>query len=102
MFKKIIRGYIDFLKKHVDNLERAYEETYAETSKEFNKALNNIKRKNKQEFVNSAADWINQNMLKETGHGLPLSVRKKFGEHMFKIAEQRGDLDEFNNFKGEL
>lgn len=101
MFKRFIRNYIDFLKKHIDELERAYEETYAETSKEFNKTLEKIKEKNKREFIKTSGDWFMSKIKDETGLNVPKAIRNKFGERMFKIAEQRGDLDEFNKFKEE-
>lgn len=101
MFKKAIRNYIDFLKKHVDDLERAYEETYAETSKEFNKALEKIREKNKREFIETSGDWLMNKLKEGTGLSVPKSIRNKFGEKMFEIAEKRGDLDEFNKFKEE-
>jgi hypothetical protein len=101
MFQRLIRNYIDFWKKHVDELERAYEETYAETSKEFNKTLKEIREKNKREFIETSGDWLMSKMKEETGLNIPKAIRNKFGEKMFEIAEQRGDLDEFNKFKEE-
>lgn len=99
MFKKLIKSHISCVKKYLHKLEWAYEETYAETSKELNSKIEQIRARNKQKFIEEAGDFCKW----EIGNifGLPISKSRQrfFGERMFEIAKERGDLDEFNNFK---
>jgi hypothetical protein len=99
MFKKLIKSHISCVKKYLYKLEWAYEETYSETSKELNSKIEQIRERNKQKFIKEAGEfckWEIGNMF-----GLPISKKRQnfFGEQMFKIAKEKGDLDEFYNFK---
>lgn len=101
MFKELMRMYINHLKWVVNELERAYEETYTEVSKKLNKNIELRKKRNKQKFIEEAGEFLERQMLKEKNIKVNEHAKRFFGEHMFKIAELRGDLDEFNNFKYE-
>ena len=53
MFQQIIKETIMMLKKLTERMESAYHETYndLELTREANKAIDNMRRKNKKEFI---------------------------------------------------
>lgn len=101
MFKKIIKSHIDCTKRYLDKIERAYEETYAETSKELNSQIEKIREKNKKKFLMASESWIKDKIKEETGLEAPDFVAKQFAKQFWNIAVEKGDLDEFNNLKNE-
>lgn len=102
--QKIIFSFIQFIKNLYEELDRAYQETYTDitVSINANKEIEKRKKANKQIFIKKVMDKARQDFYKENGfkpHNVEL---RAFAEDIFQIAKEKGDLDEFNNFIGEI
>lgn len=104
MFQRIIFDFIQSVKKLYEKLDRAYQETYADLNVSFQakEEINKRRKINKKLFINKAMEQAKKDFRKENGfepHNVEL---RRFAEEMFRIALQRGDLDEFYNMRSEL
>lgn len=101
MFQRLIKNFIEFQKRVLYKLETAYEETYAETSKELNKTIEQIKERNKRKFISKAEHWIAKDFKDVTGETMSKTLRRYVATQLFEAALKKGDLDDLYNLKEE-
>lgn len=97
MFQIAIKNLIKTMKTLTERMEIAYNETFndLDLTREASKAIANMRKKNKSEFVNAMATLTTQKILKEEGWLMPRPMAVAKGEKMFKEAMEKGDIDTY-------
>lgn len=97
MFQIAIKNFIKSLKSFTNALETAYNETYVDMdlAREAMFAINNMRKKNKDKFVDEMAILLTQKTLKMEGWLMPPHMAKQKGEEMFNDAMKGGDIDTY-------
>lgn len=102
MFKAIIYKVIITLAKFTKVLIEVYNETYEvcdELTKQFYSEVKKRKEQNKGRFISRCFDYIKTRFEKETGFEMSDREATNFANNFFRMAIQKGDIDELYNLK---
>ena len=97
MFQIAIKKIILSLKSLTERLEYAYNEAFTDMdlAREANSAIDDMRERNKAEFVKAMAVLTTQKVLKDEGWLMPPELARLKGEEMFKEAMRKGDIDKY-------
>ena len=101
MIEEIILFFINALKSSVNELERAFYETFGDRqlARQFNAEAEKRCEINKTLFIRSAAVYIGRKVLDEHNFILPPEIAVEMAKIMFYSAKQEGMIDILNNAK---
>lgn len=103
MFKSIIKTIIQALDTTLNELKRAYDETYgtSELVKEFKDRVDEIKEENKDAFIKAAIKVETINAIATREYPPPYEIVRR-AKKRWKDALDNGELDELYNIRKEL
>ena len=104
MFQRFIYNFIRRLKKLYDKLDMAYERTYTDStiSPMLNQEIENRKVKNKANSIKKIKQAIKESFKRQFNQRLDDKMAELFANDFYKIAKDRGEIDELGNFTGEI
>ena len=94
--QQFIKAVLNILKAICNCVEEAYEITYKETSKNFNKELKRRQEENKKEFFETVMRFVKNKYREETGMKMPDSIANDFAKAFFRVAKSRGEINFLN------